>query len=413
MILTILTNDIHQKVFVFSPKFYQWNDVYSYGWLFYVINLWQYGLYASAILILVLKCRIVSSKKVAWLILIPFAVGIVMSILLMLGKMPKLNGAHIAEFPETIIFMVAIVTDICMQTGLIPTNTHYGKLFKHFSIAAQITDKKGAPVYTSNTALPLTYKQFETGDGSRIGEHILLHKTETPGGYGFWQDDMRELDDLNKQLQDIKEKLSQEAELNRMRNKLKERRIKTEQRTLLYNEIAGRTKRQSHRISALSSKALRSSDSTEKKEILNRIVFLSGYIKRFANLMLLSRDNKFIALGELGLSLSEVLKNLNYCGIPSECIFDTNTTVSAEVALTAFEVFEILLEKNISDLKGVFIKLSEGNSAKFKMNFENMRVTLSNKDKEKLQNTGIKHSMKVENDITYLTFDLPKGGKNI
>ena len=165
-IILLLTNDLHQWVFGFLPGFEHWDNDYSYGFLFYIITAWQYLLYFAAVVILIVKCRISSSKKAAWIILIPFLTGAILNTLLVSGKMPKINGSHIFEFPETLIFTVATVLECCIQLGLIPTNEDYEKLFDKFSISAQITDKKGKPVYASNTALALNAEQFAAESGS-------------------------------------------------------------------------------------------------------------------------------------------------------------------------------------------------------------------------------------------------------
>ena len=75
LIVLVLTNDLHQQVFLFQPGFLGWDSDYSHGWLYYAIFVWQYALCLASILILIVKCRISSSKKNAWLILIPFAVN--------------------------------------------------------------------------------------------------------------------------------------------------------------------------------------------------------------------------------------------------------------------------------------------------------------------------------------------------
>ena len=100
-----------------------------------------------------------------------------------------------------------------MQLGLIPTNNGYGKLFNNLSISAQITDQNGTPVYASATSTPLTAEEFALKSGSRLKEHIVMHKMKIQGGYGIWQVDLAELDRLNEELEEAKEGLSEETEL--------------------------------------------------------------------------------------------------------------------------------------------------------------------------------------------------------
>ena len=410
LIVLIVTNDLHQMAFRFQAKFKNWDDDYTRGWLFYAATFWQYALYLAAILILVAKCRISSAKRYAWLLLIPFVIGIAMNILLLIEKMPRINGTYIVEFPETLICTAAVVLECCMQLGLIPTNNDYGTLFRLFSISAQITDEKGAPVYASSSSVPLTPEQFAAESGTRIDRHTVLHKMKIPGGYGFWQDDMTEQDRLNEELTEAKEALSQEAELIRLRSELKERQMKIEQRTLVYDTIAKRTQRQSQAISKCAAEARGSGDFARKEANRRRITLLGAYIKRYANLMLLSQESSVVEAGELGLSVSEVLRYLNYCGIPGEFIGNAACTVPSAAALAAFEAFETLLESNLSCLRGVFVNLSAQDHVTFKMTFENLSEPLSDEAAASLLSAGIQREIQTEDDVSYICLILPKGG---
>lgn len=412
-IVLVLTNDLHQLVFVFKPQFENWDNDYTYGSLFYVIMFWRYALYIAAIVILIIKCRIVSARKYAWIILVPFAVGAVLNSLIVTGNIPRMNGSNILEFPEILISTVAIVLECCIQLGLIPTNTDYGKLFQKFSIAAQITDKSGNPVYSSYSAKPLTAEQFSMSEGSRIDEHTVLHKMKIPGGYGFWQDDMTEIDRLNDELEEAKEGLAQEAELIRLRNELKEKKIKTEQRTLVYDTIAKRTQRQSQLISRYAETARKSDDKALKETMRGRITLLGAYIKRYANIMLLSQESSVIEAGELGLSVSEVLRYLNFCGIPGEFFSNADCTVNAEAALAVFEAFETLLETNITGLKGAFVNLSGHDGVLFKLTLENLENLLTREAESGLFRVGVKYEIMQEDGVAYISFTLPKGGEGV
>ena len=410
-IVLVLTNDLHQAVFVFKPGFENWDGDYGRTFLFYTVTVWQYALYFAAIIILVIKCRIGSSKKNAWIIMIPFALGIVMFALLMTDRMPRLNGTHIIEFPEALIFTAAAVLEGCMQLGLIPTNTDYGKLFRIFPISAQITDGRGVPVYSSNSAMPLSAEQFALPSGARIDDHTVLHKMKIPGGYGFWQDDMTELDRLNGELAEAKEALAEEAELIRLRSELKEKQTVVEQRTLMYDTIAKRTARQSQSISVLAKKARETDDLSLKEESRRRITLIGAYIKRYANLMLLSQESDAIEAGELALSVSEVLRYLNLCRIPGEFVGGADCTVPSGAALAVFEAFETLLEANYRRLAGVFVNLSVKDDVIFKVTFENLSEGLDPDTENELSEAGVGCEIQLEDGVAYVCFTLPKGGE--
>lgn len=409
-IFIVLTNDLHQKVFCFQPGFVNWDTQYTYGWLFYIITAWQYLLYFAAVIVLGFKCSISTSRKNTWLTLIPFAAGIAESVLLATDKMPRLNGSHIIEFPEALILMVAGTLECCMQLGLIPTNNGYGKLFQTFSISAQITDQTGKAVYSSATAVPLSAEQFAAPDGTRIGEHIVLHKMELPGGFGFWQDDLTELDRLNEELEEAKDRLAQEAELIRLQNELAEKQTKIEQRTALYDTIAKRTGRQSRAISRLAETARLSSDAQVKEKCSRYITLFGAFIKRYANLMLLSDKSQTLEAGELGLSFSEVLRYLNFAGIPGELFSTATGAVPADAALAVFETFGTLLESNLFTLRGVFVNLSAKETLTCKLTLEGLSVSLDGDTEKMLKSAGIRTETICEDDVTYLCLTLPERG---
>lgn len=407
LVVLVMTNDLHRQAFGFGENFVNWDSDYTHGWLFYVVNFWHYALSLAAIVILVQKCRVTSSKKSSWVILIPYLTGAVLSVLLVTDKMPKLNGSYIIEFPETLMFTAAAVLECCMQLGLIPTNTDYGKLFAHFSISAQITDKKGTTVYASHFSSPLTEEQFKAESGSRIDDHTVLNKMEVPGGFGFWLDDMTEIDRLNGELAEAKEGLAQEVELVRLRNELKEEQTKVIQRTLVYDEIARRTQRQSQLIQQLAETAKASNDPALKQDYQRRIMLFGAYIKRYANLTLLSQESELIEAGELGLSVSEVLRCLNYCGIPGESIINADCSVRADAAIAVFEAFETIIELNYPLFKGVFANLSSGSEVTLKLTFEDLSEGMPSGLESQLAQVSVDVETQTEDSDTYVCFTIP------
>lgn len=130
LVLLVLTNDLHGQVFRFHPDFANWDNDYSYAWGFYVVTVWEYLLYMTAIAALVAKSSITKIKHHAGILLVSFAIGLALMLLSITGKMPKLNGNDLIYFPEAFCFMAAAVLECCMQFGLIPTNESYQALIR-------------------------------------------------------------------------------------------------------------------------------------------------------------------------------------------------------------------------------------------------------------------------------------------
>lgn len=152
LVLMVLTNDLHQQIFRFQPGFADWDGNYAHGIGFILITAWQYVLYTAAVGILVLRYSISGIRRWSWMILVPFAIGITLMVLLVTGNMPRINGLNILELPEILCFMVVAVLECCMQLGLIPINESYSKVFRGSSLPVQITDVYGMSLYQSASA---------------------------------------------------------------------------------------------------------------------------------------------------------------------------------------------------------------------------------------------------------------------
>lgn len=397
LILLILTNDLHQ------PEF-SW---YKLGWVIYTAVIWQSLLYIISVKILISKCLVNVTKRNAWVIFIPFIAGIVLIMLYSTGNMIKINGNNIIEFPEILCFMAAGVLECCMRLGLIPTNEVYNRLFRVLFISSHITDHLESTIYTSDVT-HFAQDQSYPENNTRIGKHSILHRMKIPGGFGFWQDDVTELDRLNTELADARNRLSEEAELTRLKNELKENQAKIRQRTIVYDTIAERTKSQSVAISRIAKEARLSSDKAFREKSRKHILLLGAYIKRYANLMLLSEDRKVIEVGELSISVAEVLRYLNLFGIPAELLNTAEGSVPADVAFTVFETFKVLLEESFSSISGLFANFSGNENIVFKLTLENHQAYIPKFMEEKLSETGVRFTVEYEDNVTYIGFTFPE-----
>ena len=336
-----------------------------------------------------------------------------MILLSVTGKMPELNGNDIIAFPEAFCFMAAAVLECCIQLGLIPTNESYQGLIRITSVPVQITDRDGHVIYKSETAQELTAEQISFPDNTRIGEHTILRRMDIPGGYGFWQNDVSELDNLNEELEETKELLAEEAELIRLQNELEEKQKTIEHRTHVYDEIARRVRRQSEDISHIARQAVKTSDPNQKDRYRKQITLLGAYIKRYANLMLLASESETVRVEELALSVSEVLRYLNLYGVPSELMNTAAGTVSSKKALAVFDAFGTLIEDNRSSLKGVYANLSETEEGiVFKLTLENMLTSDPAAIRERLTASGVQIKLEEEDTAGYFRFLLSEGGND-
>lgn len=412
LILMVLTNDMHQWVFRFQSGFQNWDSDYRYGWGFIPVVIWQYCFAIAVIIWLTIKCRISDNVKHAWLFFIPVLLGTFMILLLVTGKMPTYHGNNLIELPEVYCIMAVGVLECCIQLGLIPSNEEYSKILKISSLAVQISDKNGNAIYRADTVPTLSKDWLDLQDGSRLENHTILRKMVVPGGYGIWLEDVKELDDLNDKLSETNNQLEEEFELIRFQNELREKEASILQRSELYDTIAKSCQKQSKKISQIAQEAKITTDSNIKERARREITLLATYIKRYANLMLLSEDGKEIQVAELFLSITEVLRRLNLCKIPGEIFNCATGSIHSSYALCIFEVFEGLLEINLDTLHGILINLSnKDDSIVCKMNLEGEKINTSVLDI--LMKYNLQTNMEQEDGIIYISITIPRGGSDL
>lgn len=408
LFLGVLSNDSHQKIFGFREGFLNWENDYTHEFGFFVIIAWTYFLYIYSIVIMFRKCRLSRVKKRWWITIIPFAIGITMQLLIAFGKMAKVNGLMVINFPEAVCFMIALFWECCIRIGLIPTNKGYGELMRVSSLALQITDESGKAIYKSDSA-----NELEDIHKNQIGPILLDENTELycekiPGGYTYWQNDISELNEINKKLEEVHSLLAEEAELIRLENELKEKQVSIAQRTKLYELINAQTIMQSKNIADLAEIALRTDDVKIRNYNAGHICFLGAYIKRHANLMLLAENEKMMSTAELGMAVAESLRYLGNLDIPAAYVGNVDVKIPAEDVFLLYGIFEKLVEDALSDLKAVYVKLENSGGIIFKITLEGVNAVLSETTKEKLFQAGIPATIKYEDEISYLRFRLTR-----
>jgi len=153
MIVTVLTNDIHQKVFIFNPGFLNWDQDYSYGPLFIPIIIFIYGSFIAAFIVMVVKCHIYYPGRPFWIVILPFIIG---TILLILSSfdMVTINGVvyrgAIINSSEIQCYMSAAFLCACIKIGLIPSNENHVRVLKQSTLGISIFDKNGDVKYQTS-----------------------------------------------------------------------------------------------------------------------------------------------------------------------------------------------------------------------------------------------------------------------
>lgn len=403
LIVLVLTNDLHQLAFRFAPGFVNWDSDYSRCIVYYLIVVWIGLLVAATIGILFYKCRLSASRRRIWLLAFPLVFGVAYVLLYNYDLLPRINGKFsFFNLAEAMCFVTALFWECCIRIGLIGSNEGYSELFELSGTAAQIVDGEGTVVFRSGNAAVLTAEQMAAGGVVMLDENTRLHRKAIHGGTIFWQDDVTDLNRVNEELEDVRARISEEGELLRLENELKERQAQIAAKSKLYDAIVVKVLPQSQKIAALSEEAERSPE--KYRGNTEQICLLAAYIKRYANLMLLTADGDTISASELGLAIRESSRCLNEMGIPSDYHADEHPPLAAQEALDAYELFEQLVEQTLPNLQAVYAAL-RGDI--LRLTLEGVRAELP----ERAARRGV--TVEHEDNVSYVKIPFGKGGERV
>lgn len=344
---TVFTNDLHQLVFTFPNGFESYNSGYGYGLMYIPVMAWFFVLALFFVIGLMVKSRVPGSKRFQAMPLLITIFGISFWTCYSLG----LIECDLTAVDSLIIIMLL---EGAIQSGLIPSNMNYRELFVQSTIAAQIVGSQQKIHYASASAAPIdpTLMEQAKHEAVDLGDAIL-HSQAIRGGHVFWQDDVKEINNLAEHLREANELLGERYDLMKAEVELKERRLQAEEKSRLYDRIAQEIAPQLDKAEALLQRSRKEPE--QAKALLSQVCVISAYIKRRANLILLGEEKAEISACELELCLRESLDNLRLCGVITylDCHCDGQAAVKQIIAV--YDLFESVIEQQLDQLSAMMV----------------------------------------------------------
>ena len=229
LFLLVLTNDLHQFVFVFPEDAIVWVNDYSYALGYFLVVGWVVFCTVTALAVMLIKCRIPHSRTVLMLPFAPAVVALIYGVLYYF-RVPWLK---FLTGDMTVVFCLLIVAilECCIECGLIQSNTGYEELFMVSRLGAQITNQENAVCLASANARALTEEQrISTKTQTVSADKSMIVKSQPIGfGHVLWQEDVAELTEA---IEQIEENCRDLAEHNRIRQE----NLKTRKKILALQE---------------------------------------------------------------------------------------------------------------------------------------------------------------------------------
>ncbi len=388
LLLGVLTNDFHHFVLSFSRK-PDATDQISYCWLYYVIFVWSFAVTIGSFLLLIKKCQLSQCRKKWYIPIIPATAALMLIVVYYIcgGSSPCVLGIKLYHIQEIYMILYMGLWEGCIRIGLIPSNTGYNRLFEITHINAEIQSADGNTGYRSGDF-------FDTGENADY-----LHKTcAIRGGSVTWSEDISALNRLNSSIADMTEQIKEENDLIEAENKYTAEKVKYETQNRLYDKIAHHTHPQLVRIDEI----MNGSGELELK--MQRCLLFGTYVKRCSNLMLAADNSPVMSTDELYFSVRESMLQIQSLGIVCELINGTKRKIASEKIITAYDVFEAVIE-SLADFAGALsVKINPDEHVLLSIETDYEIST----DSIRIHDSGLKLTSYTEDDILYIT--LSEGG---
>ena len=344
----ILSNDLHQMAFRSVPGAATLQADYTHGWMYYLAMTWIVGLLLATGIIVYRKCRVSESRRYAWIPLCVFLGGFALC---------ALSFANIYTFhkmPECFCLTFAAFWESCLQVGLLPTNGHYRFFFSESTVAAQIVNGRGEPVYRAKNAPNLTPDQLEAAacESILLNADTRLQSAPVQDGRVYWLEDISKINRIQAQLAEINAQLSEENELIQAENALKRQRAQIEEKSRLMDAMLSLVQPQLLAINRLLS--------DKSAQSLKHICILGAYVKRRVNLALICDKKMVVPVDELAHCIRESLTYLTQYGAVCALHQEGRGSVSSREAQTAYDFFEDCLEAALPSLSALMVRLECG-----------------------------------------------------
>ena len=404
LFILVITNDLHQKVFVFpaDQRFFEWSDKeYSYATVYYIVMSWQITCALLALFLMLRKCRIPRTHRLMIMPFIPSALAIVY----VFAYWNRYDWFMTLFGDLTVIqsILYALTFEICIQCRLIASNMRYDELFSAVTgCSAQITDNDYNVRYAALDAEPFSLETLVSSEKTPIllPDHRLLYNIPINGGHAIWTEDVSELIKRGAETREIKMELEERNSLLRYEYTRDKKRREIEEENRLYDMLRSVTQQQIDKI-AVRVDEYQASDknSDESRRILARIAVLCGFIKRRRHLALLNYRNYDIPAAEMENAFGETIRALGLLSVRGTYFVDA-VMLNGRAAALAYDFFEDCVEETVGELEAVNVRLTRP--------YGLLRVTVSLDTRKDL--SAIKHkypSAEIDTDDGEQTLILP------
>lgn len=363
LFLLVVTNDLHQYVFIFPADAIVWMNDYHYAIGYFLIIIWMILCAVTALVTMLIKFRNPISRRILILPFIPATLAVIYCALWVFRVLDifQMDWLKVIAGDMTVVFclLFTAVLESCIQCGLIQSNTGYDELFMVSRLSAQITDQENMVCLASLGAKKLTEEQRINAETHPVWADKSTLVRSQPIGFGhvIWQEDVNELTEA---IEQIEENCRDLAEHNRIRQENLETRKKIlalQEKNRVNDLLHRETAEQINLIDRMLEQYDVEPDARKRTRLLAGAAAVGAYIKRYGNLLLVSERWSTADIRDLARCFEESFINLELLDVDCLHTLPSGISITTKDMLRVYHSFELAMEACLYDLSHVWIHM--------------------------------------------------------
>lgn len=357
LFLAVITNDLHQRVFVFKSGIpgVPDNKVYSHRLLYFACLGWMVVCMLFTIIHLLRQSRVpeIGRKR-----MMPFILGCVMLLygLLYLVDFPKVRFMF-GDMNVMFCLLYASIYESCIHCRMIQSNTGYVGLFQATTLVSCIVDQNGRVLLRSKTAredmvCPQDGQTIISPEGMRISSAPIKI------GYTVWGDNIRQLTELRSHLNANKVKMEENKKKLHDAYLIEKQLHELAEKNRIYDELEAKHGKQTDRICELLA-LCKDADADELRTYMKEIMLIGTYIKRSANLYFLGKEYEMLPQQEIRLTFDEAVRALNAGGTECGVAYLTTRAMRTSEVARLLELVKDVVGMTRGGVHSLFLSLSD------------------------------------------------------
>ena len=334
-VLLVLTNDVHQWVWQFLPDFQDSNYIHHDTWVIYAITIFYMMMMLAASSILIQKaCH---NSYLRYKVILPVGVLLLLFFYIYAYGVNLWNlGRTEKVFHLCLGYLLFIIT--ASYTGLLSTNKQYRELFTLSTLGMQIRDQDDQLIFQSGRKLPEAMTD------------LIAHRNTITGGQVLWYENVRELNNLKRELRLTTEALQRSHMLLAQEEQLKGSFIALRIRNKLYDELEEIiAKKQLDIVDDLTTLQDESVSKEQKDSAIKHVNILACYLKKKCVMVLHAKGDNSLETTSLTAAFEESCRYTKQAGI--DCVLRTKIekqVIGSLAAMILYDAFEMIVERTLS-----------------------------------------------------------------